>query len=82
MLACSELAAEERRVLCQLGCLCCKAKPEQMADRCHQDIAVESLVCKEAACPPCHANRGPGTSTDQKEVTRAQGARAVWLHMQ
>lgn len=75
MLACSELAAEEGRgVLRQLGCLCCKAKPEQMADSYHQDIFVENLVWEEAVCSPRHANTGHGTLTNLKDITRTHGA--------
>lgn len=76
MLACSELAAEEGKVV---GCFCCKAKPEQMADSYHQDTFVESL---EAVCPPCHTNKGHSALTDLKEITGTHGACAVWLCMQ
>lgn len=81
MLACSELAAEEgKAVLRQLGCLCCKAKPEQMADSYHQDIFVESLVW--AVCPPCHTNTGHGPLNNVKDITRTQGLCAAWLCVQ
>lgn len=77
MLTCSELAAEEGKVvLHQLGCISCKAKPDQMSgfDSYHQDIFAENLSVGGALCPPCHTGTGHGIPTNLKLMKHIHSA--------
>lgn len=69
MLTCSELAADEGKVvLHQLGCISCKAKPDEMTglDSYHQDTFSENLGVGGGFGPSLSHWSGHGTPTDLK----------------
>lgn len=80
MLTCSEFAAEEGKVILhQLGCISCKAEPDQMSglNSYHQDIFGENLSVGGGFVPSLSCWYRPWPSNQYE----THGTYAVWLCM-